>query len=271
MAPLQNAYRPNDLRNAIVDCHLNDLSIRDAPAKYRVPSRVLRQSLNDLATICAIRIASGQIGLIEDDEQKQVYRWATKFTRASSKNGDLYTTWEIRASCDTMPPAKHSRLTVTTTEAELSLEELKRVPTDLKTIEARADQIWNCDEIGIEPNDKWYQIVCTYKWCTADKIWKTQTGERAPFWYTVLFFSRGDGQCFIAPTVVHQAAELTGDLLLGLPGNWVSHATPSGYMDRDGWYKTIDNFSNYPEQAQEILNSFSLTVMTPIGMLTPWT
>jgi hypothetical protein len=25
--------------------------------------------------------------------------------------------------------------------------------------------------------------------------------------------------------------------------NWVSHATPSGYMDRDGWYKTIDNFS----------------------------
>jgi hypothetical protein len=39
-----------------------------------------------LLFICAIRIASGQIGLIEDDEQKQVYRWATKFTRASSKN-----------------------------------------------------------------------------------------------------------------------------------------------------------------------------------------
>jgi hypothetical protein len=72
--------------------------IRDAPAKYRVPSRVLRQPLNNLATICAIRIALGQIGLIEDDEQKQVYRWATKFTRASSKNGDLYTTCEIRAA-----------------------------------------------------------------------------------------------------------------------------------------------------------------------------
>jgi hypothetical protein len=36
--------------------------------------------------------------LIEDDGQKQVYRWATKFTRASSKNGDLYTTWDIRAA-----------------------------------------------------------------------------------------------------------------------------------------------------------------------------
>ena len=72
--------------------------IRDAPAKYRVPSRVLRQPLNNLATICAIQIALGQISLIEDDEQKQVYRWATKFTRASSKNGDLYSTWEIRAA-----------------------------------------------------------------------------------------------------------------------------------------------------------------------------
>jgi hypothetical protein len=59
----------------------------------------------------------------------------------------------------------------------------------------------------------------------------------------VLFFSHGDRQCFIAPTIVHQAADLTGDLLIGLPGNWVSHAPPSGYMDLDGWYKTISNFS----------------------------
>ncbi len=51
MAPLQNAYRPDDLRNAIVDCHLDEMFIRDAPAKYRVPSRVLHQLLNDLATI----------------------------------------------------------------------------------------------------------------------------------------------------------------------------------------------------------------------------
>jgi len=26
-------------------------------------------------------------------------------------------------------------------------------------------------------------------------------------------------------------------------GNWVTHATTSGYMDRDGWFKTIHNFT----------------------------
>jgi hypothetical protein len=66
-------------------------------------------------------------------------------------------------SCDTMHPVKSSRLTVTTTEAELSLEELKKIPTDLKTIEPRADQIWNCDEIGIDPNGKWQMVSnCVY-------------------------------------------------------------------------------------------------------------
>ena len=30
---------------------------------------------------------------------------------------------------------------------------------------------------------------------------------------------------------------------MNVPGNWISHATPSGYMDRDGWFKTINNFT----------------------------
>ena len=44
------------------------------------------------------------------------------------------------------------------------------------------------------------------------------------------------------PTIVHQATEYTSDLKLNLPGNWTPHHTPSGYMDRDGWFKTIHNF-----------------------------
>lgn len=47
-------------------------------------------------------------------------------------------------------------------------------------------------------------------------MWKTQDGERAPFWCTLLFFTRA--------------------------GNWIVHVTPSGYVDRDGWFKTMHNF-----------------------------
>jgi hypothetical protein len=140
-------------------------------------------------------------------------------------------------------PYKRKREEVTRDYAELSVQELTKVPPDLEDIQPRSDQVWNCDEIGFDPNGKWHRIVCTYKWSPSEKIWKTQTGERAPFWVTILFFTRADGQCFIPPTVVHQGTEGTADFLLNLPGNWIVHITPSGYMDRDGWFKTIENFT----------------------------
>jgi hypothetical protein len=86
--------------------------------------------------------------------------------------------------------------------------------------------------------------------------WKTQTGERALFWCTVLFFTQADGQCFIAPTIVHQGSELTANMFWGIPGNWVSHVMPSGYMDRDGWYKTINNFSKMSGKSSKSPVSF---------------
>ena len=36
-------------------------------------------------------------------------------------------------------------------------------PTDLHQIKPRAIQVWNCDEIGFDPNSKWHKVVCTYK------------------------------------------------------------------------------------------------------------
>ena len=147
-----------------------------------------------------------------------------------------------RSAITPSPVVKQRKIEWTEIDAAKSLEELRTVPTDLEDIRPRPDQHWSLDEIGIYPNGKWTRIVCTYKWCLAEKIWKTQRGERAPFWCTVLFFTRGDGQCPIPPTVVHQATEVTADLFLNLPSNWVCHATPSGYMDRDGWFKTVTNF-----------------------------
>ena len=139
--------------------------------------------------------------------------------------------------------SKRFRINSTIDDAQSSLNKLTSVPDDLDDILPRADQVWNCDEIGIDPNGKWHKIVNTYKFCQVEKVWKTLDGERAPFWCTVLFFTRADGQCFIPPTLVHQSNEVTADIFMNVPGNWISHATPSGYMDRDGWFKTINNFT----------------------------
>ena len=98
MAPIGLSYRPDDLRDAIVACHLNKISLRDVPAKYDIPSLLLREMLDDLAAILAVRIASGQEPLRETKDQKQVSRWATKYTKASCKNGDGYTDWEVRSA-----------------------------------------------------------------------------------------------------------------------------------------------------------------------------
>ena len=128
------------------------------------------------------------------------------------------------------------------------LSELKgkfySIPEDFNQIQPRADQVWNCDEIGFDPNGKWDKIVCTHKWCTSEKLWKTRTGERAPFWVSILTFVRADGQCHVPPAICHQGAKLTGAQASYLDG-WTVHATESGYFDRDGFFKAVTIFKQY--------------------------
>ena len=62
-------------------------------------------------------------------------------------------------------------------------------PPDLHQIQPRATQVLNCDEIGFDPNGKWLKVVCTYKYFQGEITWKAQTGERAPFWCTLLVFT----------------------------------------------------------------------------------
>ena len=62
------------------------------------------------------------------------------------------------------------------------------VPPDLHQIQPRATQVWNCDEIGLDPNGKWCKVVCTYKYFQGEIMWKVQTGENAPICCTLLVF-----------------------------------------------------------------------------------
>ena len=81
----------------------------------------------------------------------------------------------------------------------------KTVPEDLEEIQPPPSQVWNCDEIGFDPNRSRLRFFCTYKFFTGKHIRKSQTGERSPFWCTALVFTRADGQCFITPVIFHQA------------------------------------------------------------------
>ena len=83
-----------------------------------------------------------------------------------------------------------------------------------------------------------------------------QTGERAPFWCTLLVLTRADGQFFMPPAVVHQAKEYSQDLHHNIPTDWTVHHTSSGYMDRHGWLKAMVKFPSifraYPVNYQII-------------------
>ena len=90
-------------------------------------------------------------------------------------------------------PKKKYRLDISEEQISQSLNKLTVISKDLDEIQPRADQVWNVDEIRIDPNGKWYRIVCTYKWCNIARVWKTQQGKHAPFWATLCFFTRADG------------------------------------------------------------------------------
>ena len=71
-----------------------------------------------------------------------------------------------------------------------------------------------------------------------------QTGDRAPFWCTLLVFTIAYGKCFMPPVIVHQANEYSQDLHYNIPLDWTVYPTSSRYMDRDGCIKAMIQLSN---------------------------
>ena len=86
------------------------------------------------------------------------------------------------------------------------------------------------------------------------RVFRTTTGEKAPFWVTAWLWTRADGQCFIPPSLVYQGSQLSEFHALGLPSDWIVHATPSGYQDHDGFLKVCTQFLEYcgPKRPQYV-------------------
>ena len=127
---------------------------------------------------------------------------------------------------------------------EFNLQVRTIVPPDLNHIQPRAPQVWNCDKIGLEPNCKWRKVVCTYRNFQGKMMRKVQTGEIAPFWCTLLVFTRADGKFFMPPVIFHQDKESSQNLHHNIPLDWTVHHTSSSYMYRDGCLKAMNQLSN---------------------------
>ena len=74
---------------------------------------------------------------------------------------DMYTTTTL--AIYKQPQTIRVKQSITREDAVKNVEQLMTVPMDLDEIQPRSSQVWNCNEIGLDPNGKWSKIVCTYK------------------------------------------------------------------------------------------------------------
>ena len=82
-------------------------------------------------------------------------------------------------------------------------------------------------------------MVCTYKFFMINKIWRNQTGKRAPWCCTTLLFTCADVQWYISPVRVHKSAQYIKVLHYNITSYWEVHNSPLRYMDSDGWNKCM--------------------------------
>ena len=118
------------------------------------------------------------------------------------------------------------------------------IPYDINHIQPIATQLWNCDEVLYDPNGRWHKVICTYNFFQGERMWKVKTGERSLFWCTLLVFTQAGGKCFMPSIIVHQAKEYSQDLQFNVTLDWTVHNTPSGYINREEWLKSMYQLSN---------------------------
>ena len=73
-------------------------------------------------------------------------------------------------------------------------------------------------------------------------MWMIHTRDREPSWCTALIFPRADGQFFMPHWIVHHSENCTQNIHYNIPKYCLVHNTPSRYIYRDGWTKSMMNF-----------------------------
>ena len=82
---------PNSLRDAIVAIRRDNLSVRNSCKKHRVAICFIKSAINSLEAFEGVRGAP----LAEDSHNRQVFCWATQYTKGSKSDKSAYTDWEL--------------------------------------------------------------------------------------------------------------------------------------------------------------------------------
>ena len=92
----------------------------------------------------------------------KIYHMYSDIKNKEETNADLMLTSKL----DHKDINQISKTTVKSHEnyqKEFNFQVRRIVPPEIHQIRPRDTQVWNCDEIGFEPNGKWHKVLCTYK------------------------------------------------------------------------------------------------------------
>ena len=117
------------------------------------------------------------------------------------------------------------------------------IPSDTKYIQPISRHVWNCDDIGFDPNLKCNRFICTYKLFPGEIIGKVQTGGQELFWCTLLVFNQSNGEFLMPPIIFYQWKDSSQDIQFNTPLYYISRHKPYGYMDKYGWLKFMTKFA----------------------------
>ena len=112
----------------------------------------------------------------------RIYRYIAKqeTVQASLLTQGLHVNFESTKAAGTSPATPILSIPLQPT-MPLYPTKVTIVPEYLGDIQPRPSKVWNCDDIGFDPNGLWRKMVCTYKFFTGNRMWRTQTRDRAPF------------------------------------------------------------------------------------------
>ena len=94
MAHLKKKVNKNFLRDAIIDVFFDKVNPRVASTKYGVTARSVRDAFSSLDEEHARWKDADLNQLKEDENHKQVYRWASTYANTSIPLGQNFTPWE---------------------------------------------------------------------------------------------------------------------------------------------------------------------------------
>ena len=77
---IKDAYENGNLRDAIIDVHFNFTTMKLAHRNFNVPTRALRETINDVNNTHDDRVNNELIALKQNEDRYQVFRWETYYT-----------------------------------------------------------------------------------------------------------------------------------------------------------------------------------------------